>query len=120
MTSSTNSKAASNGGTTTSTSAESKPAARPHGMARFREEECYHLTGVILVGIREAERLIDEVNTKASDRFRDYRGTYGTEPLDAAEVTTKLSEAYRLACAAAAYIDKAAERWAEETFEPPY
>ena len=117
MTSTTTAKAASNGGPATSTEVTPE---RKRGMARLREDECYYLTDLVLSALRETEHLVREVNDKAASRFRDYRGESGTQPMDSAEVTKVLADAYHCACAAVTYIDKAAERWAEETFEPPY
>ena len=101
MTSSSTDQAASNGG---DTSAQDKPAARERGLAHLREEECYYLTGLVASALREAEHLTDEVRNKASDRFTDYRGERGTEPLDAAEAEAKLREAYDCASLALTYL----------------
>ena len=78
MTSSTTTKAASNG--------DAPP--RSHARAtrarhrRLREEECYHLTSLIGDCLDEAEHLVRKVHNKAYDRVIDYDGSKGTEPLD--------------------------------------
>ena len=55
-------KAASNGDTT-----EQAPARqREHGMNRLREDECYHLTGLITDCLDEAEHLVRKVHRKTS------------------------------------------------------
>jgi len=101
MTSSSTDKAASNGG---DTSTQDEPAARERGLAYLREEECYYLTGLVASALREAEHLTDEVRNKASDRFTDYSGKRGTEPLDVAEADAKLQEAYDCASLALTYL----------------
>ena len=72
----TTTEAASNGSTTTTDA----PAEREHGLARLREEECYHLTALVRDALNEAERLTSEVNGRAMDRYRDYSGGNGSDP----------------------------------------
>ena len=101
--------AVSNGGTTTDSSSQDTPAspAKPErGIARLRENEVYHLTGLVTSALYEAEHLVREVHDKASDRYLDHDNT--TEPLNGEQVTRLLGEAYRCANLAATYIDKAA------------
>lgn len=93
---------------------------RKRGFARLRDEECYHLMGLVLSALRETEHLIREVHDKASDRYGDYSGDKGAPCLDAAEVTSTLGDAYQCACTAVTYIDKAAMRWLDDEPESPF
>jgi hypothetical protein len=102
-------QAASDGGTTTGSSPQGTPesSATPRrGIARLRENEVYHLMGLVQSALYEAEHLVREVHDKASDRYLDHDNT--TEPLNGEQVTRLLGEAYQCATLAAAYIDKAA------------
>jgi hypothetical protein len=101
MTSSSTDQAASNGD---DISTQDKPAARERGLAFLREEESYHLTGLVLSALREAEHLTEEVHRKASDRFTDYSGKRGAAPLDVAEAADKLREAYDCGSLALTYL----------------
>ena len=55
-------KPASNGSGTTAPEA---PVAPDHGLARLREEQCYHLTALIRNALDQAEHLTNEVNDRA-------------------------------------------------------
>ena len=101
--------AASNGGATTDSSPQDTPTspAKPRrGIARLRENEVYHLMGLVQSALHESEHLVREVHDKASDRYLDHDNT--TEPLNGEQVTRLLGEAYQCANLAATYIDKAA------------
>jgi hypothetical protein len=101
--------AASNGGTTTDSSPQdtpTSPAVPRRGIARLRENEVYHLMGLVQSALYEAEHLVREVHDKASDRYLDHDTT--TEPLNGEQVTRLLGEAYQCTTLASTYIDKAA------------
>jgi hypothetical protein len=101
--------AASNGGATTDSSPQDTPTspAKPRrGIARLRENEVYHLMGLVQSALYEAEHLVREVHDKASDRYLDHDNT--TEPLNGEQVTRLLGEAYQCTTLASTYIDKAA------------
>jgi hypothetical protein len=93
-------KAAANGSPT----AQTKHPAREHGMAKLREEECYHLTGLVRNALNAAERLNEEVHRELSDRYTDFDGRKGTEPLDREHACIRLSEAYDCAAVALTYL----------------
>ena len=97
----TTAEAASNGSDTTTADA---PAEREHGLARLREEECYHLTTLVRDALNEAERLANEVNNHAMDRYRDYTGSNGTGPLDRDYAVSRLTEARACAQVAVEYL----------------
>ena len=98
------STAASNGSTT----APDTPATAPdHGLARLREEQCYHLTALIRNALYQAEFLTDEVNDRAMDRYTDYSGDKGTTPLDRDYARERLSEARTCAQVAVDYLYRA-------------
>ncbi len=97
----TTTSAVSNGSTTTDADA---PARREHGIARLREEQCYHLTALVKNALYEAEHLTDQVNGKAMDCYRDYTGTKGTTPLDRDDAISKLTEARACAQVAVDYL----------------
>lgn len=120
MTSSTTSTKAAANGSPADTETEAKPAERQRGIARLREEEAYHLTGLVLSALAEAEHLIRQVHDKASDRYTDYSGKRGTAPLRPAEVADTLGEAYQCATTAMTYIDNAAMRWLDENEPIPF
>jgi len=101
MTTSSTVTAASNGGDTPT---DNKPAAREHGLARLREEECYYLTGLIEECLDEARHLVKKVNNKAYNRISDHDGSKGTKPLDRGEMAATLHEAYDCASHALAYL----------------
>src|SRR5690348_15730123 len=95
-------QAASDGGTTTDSSPQDAPAspAKPRrGIARLRENEVYHLMGLVRSALYEADFLVREVHDKASDRYLDHDNT--TEPLNGEQVTRLLGEAYQCATLAA-------------------
>ena len=96
----TTAEAASNGSATTADA----PAEREHGLARLREEECYHLTTLVRDALNEAERLANEVNGRAMDRYRDYTGSNGTGPLDRDYAMSRLNEARDCAQVAIDYL----------------
>ena len=99
-------QAASDRGTTTDSSPQEAPAKPKRGIARLRENEVYHLMGLVQSALHEAEHLVREVHDKASDRYLDHDNT--TEPLNGEQVTRLLGEAYQCATLASTYIDKAA------------
>jgi hypothetical protein len=99
-------QAASDGGTTTDNCPQEAPAKRERGIVRLRENEVYHLMGLVTSALYEAEHPVREVHDEASDRYLDHDNT--TEPLNGEQVTRLLGEAYQCTTLAAAYIDKAA------------
>jgi hypothetical protein len=105
-------QAASNGGETTD---KSTPAQREHGMNRLREEECYHITGLIGDCLGEAEHLVRKVYSKVQQRVIDYDGAKGTKPLDRDEARQILDEAYACASLALSYIFSAATHLRDDT-----
>ena len=96
----TTAEAASNGSDTTADA----PAEREHGIARLREEECYHLTALVRDALNEAERLTNEVDGRSIDRYRDYSGDKGTDPLDRDYAWSRLTEARDCAQVAVDYL----------------
>jgi hypothetical protein len=113
--------AACDGGTTTDSSPQDTPVspAKPRrGIARLRENEVYHLMGLVQSALYEAEHLVREVHDKASDRYLDYDNT--TEPLNGEQVTRLLGEAYQCTTLAATYIDKAAMGLLDPGAETPF
>ena len=113
--------AVSNGGTTTDSSSQDTPAspAKPErGIARLRENEVYHLMGLVQSALYEAEHLVREVHDKASDRYLDHDNT--TEPLNGEQVTRLLGEAYQCATLASTYIDKAAMGLLDPAADTPF
>ena len=94
---------ASNGSTTTT----DIPAKPEHGIARLREEQCYHLTALVRNALDEAERLTSEVNGKAMTCYRDYNGEAGAEPLDRDYAWRRLTEARDCAQVAIDYLYRA-------------
>src|SRR5262249_3679266 len=91
-------QAASDGGTTTDTSPKEAPAsqAKPErGIARLRENEVYHLMGLVQSALYEAEHLISEVLGQARPRYLDHDNT--AEPLNRDQVARLLGEAYQCA-----------------------
>jgi hypothetical protein len=113
--------AASNGGTTTDSSPQDTPTspAKPRrGIARLRDNEVYHLMGLVTSALYEAEHLVREVHDKASGRYLDHDNT--TEPLNGEEVTRLLGEAYQCTDLAATYIDKAAESVLDPGADAPF
>jgi hypothetical protein len=100
----TTAEAASDGSTTTT--AADAPAEREHGLSRLREEECYHLTALIRDALNEAERLTNQVNNDSMDRYRDYSGSNGTDPLDRDHAVSRLTEARDCAQVAVDYLYK--------------
>src|SRR5262244_2048464 len=90
--------AASNGGATTDSSPQdtsASPAKPRRGIARLRENEVYHLMGLVTSALYEAEHLVREVHDKDSVCYLDHANT--TEPLNGEQVTRLLGEAYQCA-----------------------
>jgi hypothetical protein len=96
-------KASSNG----ATAASKVPAQREHGLNRLREDQCYHLSALIVACLSEAEHLARKVNSKAFSRTIDHDGTKGTAPLNPTEIAQILTEARECAQAATEYLDQA-------------
>jgi hypothetical protein len=111
-------QAASNGGTTIKPSTQDSPPQPAHGLARLKDEECYHLMGLVTSALSETEHLIRQVHDKARDRYLDTKGD--SEPLNAEEITRLLSEAYQCAISASNYIDQAAMRWLDSDAKTPF
>ena len=112
----TTAEAASNGSTTTTTT--DAPAKREHGLARLREEECYHLTTLVRDALNEAERLTNEVNGQSMDRYRDYTGDNGTGPLDRDYAMSRLNEARECAQVAIDYLYKITNALRDQDEQP--
>ena len=110
--------AASNGGTTTDSNPREAPAKPKRGIARLRENEVYHLMGLVQSALYEAEHLVREVHDKASDRYLDHDNT--TEPLNGEQATRLLGEAYQCATLASTYIDKAAMGLLDPAADTPF
>lgn len=92
---------------TGSATAPDAPAVPAHGLARLREEQCYHLTALIRNALNQAEYLTDEVNDRAMDRYTDYSGDKGTTPLDRGYARERLTEARTCAQVAVDYLYRA-------------
>ncbi len=90
-----------------SSTAGDTPAVREHGITRLREEETYHLTALVRDALNEAERLTTEVNNQSMNRYRDYSGDKGTEPLDRDDAWRRLTEARDCAQVAIDYLYEA-------------
>lgn len=116
MTTTTTTKAASDGSATT----DSTPAKREHSLARLREDECYHLTGLIRNALDEAGWLTNQVHSAVSARYGDWDGGNGTKSLDRDHAITKLTEARDCAQVAIDYLYRAAHalRDQDESEEP--
>ncbi len=112
-TSSAPAEAASNGGDTATK--KDVPAQRVHGVERLREDECYHLTSLILDCLREAEHLVRKVYSKAQNRTLDHDGSRGTKPLDRDELVATLNEAYDCGSQALSYLYSAAAHLKDQT-----
>ena len=110
----TTTQAASNGGTTTADA----PAKREHGLSRLREEECYHLTTLVRDALNEAERLTNEVNGQSMDRYRDYTGGDGTDPMDRDYAWRRLTEALDCAQVAVDYLYKITSALRDQDEQP--
>lgn len=115
---STATKVASNG----DTAPEPVPAQREHGMSRLREEECYSLTSLAQTCLNEAEHLIRKIHNKAYNRVLDHDGSKGTQPMDPAEVTRTLDEAYECAALALTYLFSVSLHLKDDRInaEPPF
>jgi hypothetical protein len=114
----TTAKASGNGAATTT--GTSVPAQREHGIDRLREDECYHLTALIMACLSEAEHLVRKVNGKAFGRTIDHDGTKGTAPLDHAEAADILGQARDCAQVATQYLCQAVSALADHLGEPPF
>ncbi len=77
------------------------------GLARLREEQCYHLTALIRNALSQAEYLTDEVNGRAMNRYTDYSGDKDTSPLDRDYARERLAEARTCAQIAVDYLYRA-------------
>ena len=108
-------EAASNGSTTTTTDT---PAEREHGIARLREEQCYHLTALVRNALNQAEHLTNEVNDRAMDRYRDYSGDKGSTPLDCDYAFGRLTEARACAQVAVDYLYRAINALRDQDEQP--
>jgi hypothetical protein len=113
----TTAKASGNGATATD---KHVPAQREHGMDRLREDQCYHLTSLIVACLGEAEHLVRKVNSKAFSRTIDHDGTKGTAPLNHAEIRQILIEARECAQAATEYLYQAANAVRDQDEESPF
>lgn len=110
-------KASGNGAPATS---KRVPAQREHGLNRLREDQCYHLSALIVACLSEAEHLVRKVNSKAFNRTLDHDGTKGTEPLNPAELRQILLEACVCAQAATDYLCQAAGTFMAQDEHPPF
>jgi hypothetical protein len=110
-------KASGNGAVTTT---KQVPAQREHGVNRLREDQCYHLSALIVSCLSEAEHLVRKVNSRAFSRTLDHDGTKGTTPLDAAELRQILLEACVCAQAATEYLYQAAGTLLSDDGPPPF
>jgi hypothetical protein len=98
------------------------PAQRVHGMDRLREDECYHITGLILDCFMEAEHLIRRVRNKAQNRVLDHDGSRGTKPLSVSEFGPVFDEAHDCLALAMTYLFTVSTNMrhqAEEPWEEP-
>jgi hypothetical protein len=98
--------------------AKPKPAQRVHGMDRLREEECYHLAGLIGECLDEGRHLVKKVYNKAWNRTLDHDGSKGTRPLDRAEARQILDEAYDCVSLALAYLYEASTHLKDADNQP--
>ena len=110
----TTAEAASNGSTTTADA----PAKREHGLARLREEQCYHLTALVRSALNQAEHLTNEVNDRAMDCYRDYSGDKGSIPLDPDYAFSRLTEARACAQVAVDYLYRATTALRDQDEQP--
>ena len=83
------------------------PAQREHGLDRLREDQCYHLSALIVACLSEAEHLVRKVNSKAFSRTLDHDGTKGSAPLNNTEIAQILTEARECTQAASDYLYQA-------------
>jgi hypothetical protein len=102
------------------TTAKHVPAQREHGMDRLREDQCYHLSALIMSCLSEAEHLVRKVNSKAFSRTIDHDGTKGTGPLNQAEIVQILTEARECVQAANHYLCQAATTLGDPDEAPPF
>ncbi len=110
----TTAEAASNGSDTTADA----PVEREHGLARLREEQCYHLTALVRNALNQAEHLTNEVNDRAMDRYRDYSGDKGSNPLDRDYAFGRLTEARACAQVAVDYLYRAMNALRDQDEQP--
>ncbi|GEM_PF-4671841 len=80
-----------------------------HGMARAREEECYHLTNLIRDCLDEAGHLVGKVNAEVTARYADWSGAENSQPLDYAEIGRIVAEAHDCASMALGYFRSLAD-----------
>jgi hypothetical protein len=78
---------------------------RPRGIVRAQEDEYYHMTALIRDCLREADITVSKVHSKASERFTDFHGEDGTEPLDFCELGAQLLEARECLVLALQHLD---------------
>lgn len=78
---------------------------RPRGIVRVEEDEYYHMTALIRDCLREADITVSKVHSKASERFTDFHGEDGTEPLDFCELGAQLLEARECLVLALEHLD---------------
>ena len=78
---------------------------RPRGIVRVEEDEYYHMTALIRDCLREADITVSKVQSKASERFTDFHGEDGTEPLDFCELGAQLLEARECLVLALEHLD---------------
>ena len=78
---------------------------RPRGIVRVEEDEYYHMTALIRDCLREADTTVSKVHSKASERFTDFHGEDGTEPLDFCELGAQLLEARECLVLALEHLD---------------
>jgi hypothetical protein len=110
----TTTRTAANGSATTS---KRVPAQREHGLDRLREDECYHLTGLITDSLDEAGYLVRKIHSKALNRTIDHDGSHGTTALDRDEARTILAEARDCAALALDYLFRAVDALDDQ--DPP-
>ena len=73
-------------------------------MNRLREEECYHVTGLIRTASMRPNTWSGRSTTSSHSRVLDHDGSKGTQPLDHVEARKTLDEAYDCASLALTYI----------------
>ena len=96
------------------------PAQREHGLDRLREDQCYHLSALIVACLSEAEHLVRKVNSKAFSRTLDHDGTKGSAPLNNTEIAQILTEARQCTQAASDYLYQAASTLQDQDEESPF
>ena len=94
------------------------PRRREHGLARLREEECYHLTALVRDALDQAERLTSEVNGRARTATATTAARTGTEPLDRDHAWRRLTEARDCAQVAIDYLYQAIDALRDQDEQP--